>query len=77
MNDEPTMAENDPPAPFPGAFEICRARPSGFAVNQILCICRPPIPCPYRKVYGENYFCFHSNRDAIVDRTREVIPPPA
>jgi len=59
----------EPLSSYPGAFPNCRARESGFRVNTVLCLSKPPIPCQYRKIVGENYVCQHPNRAAIVGQT--------
>jgi hypothetical protein len=60
----------DAPPSFPGAFESCRAKESGFRVNVTLCLTKPPIPCHHRMISGENYICHHPNQKAIIAQTQ-------
>ena len=64
----PFSVEDSSPS-YPGAFQACRAKASGFQVNVSLCLIKPPWPCPYRKPFGENYVCQHPNHAAIVKLT--------
>jgi hypothetical protein len=78
-NETPANGSAAPPSPRPGAFPNCRAKKSGFRANTVLCLSKPPWPCPNRKITGENYLCLHPDGIAIAAHTllTEQQPPPA
>jgi len=78
-NETPANKSADPQTPHPGAFPNCRAKKSGFRADTVLCQSKPPWPCLYRKITGENYLCHHPDAIAIAAHTplaEQQTPPP-
>jgi hypothetical protein len=57
--------------PYPGYFEICKARPLGVALEFAECLVTPPGYCPYRQSLYGNHYCYHPKRNVIIKQSLE------
>jgi hypothetical protein len=71
-NPEPA-ASSERPKRHPPCLEKCRAR-SLWSINEFAeCLVALPEDCEYAIKHGDNYFCYHPQRQEIVIRTIKII----
>jgi len=57
---------------YPGEFPGCKALALSFAPNFAACLINPPSKCKYRLTIDASSYCFHPNRDKIIERHDET-----
>jgi hypothetical protein len=68
MEEQANLDKRGTPS-YRGYFQGCRAIAYLFSDACALCVAEQPDNCPYHLLFEGKHFCFHPNRNDIVEQT--------